>query len=115
MNSIRFEITEKELDENSTVLTESEYTIQASYDVSNSQSISMQSGNVWKTYTFPFVTTVTAVKIISDEPLTIRLNGGTEEIDLEDSFVFTGNITGLQFKNNSGSTATILIETWGEE
>lgn len=112
-NRIRFEISQIELDENSDVLSEDDFVITANYDVSTKKYLSIESGNVWRTFSITDIPTVTAVRITSNEPLSARMSSTSAEFGIDSAIILTGNITSLDFKNNSGNAAIITIEVWG--
>lgn len=112
-NRIRFEISQIELDESSDVLSENDFIITANYDISTTQLRSIESGNVWRTFTLSDIPTVTAVRITCDEILSARMNSTSDEFIISSAYILDGNITSLDFKNNSGSTAKITIQVWG--
>lgn len=113
-NLLRFQITQKEFDDASTLIDSSDYVLSGSYTDSMKQTFTLQSGNVWKSIAFGQITNSTGVKIITDSDITIKLNGGSDEIAVTSSFILLGDITSLNLKNNSGSSANIQVEIYGD-
>lgn len=112
-NNILFQVTQKETDDDNVTSDEKSYTITTTFTEIIKGTASIESGTQYKTINFGEITTANTLRINSDQSITIRLNGGTQDIILSKDLIIQGTVTGLQIKNDSGSTATVKYEIYG--
>lgn len=112
-STIKFVMTQREIDADDNVTNELQYSQAQEFTVSQKSTFSIPSSNSWITIPFGRVTTSVCVKVITDETISMRVDGGTQEITVLSGYFNFGEHTELEIKNNSGQIATIFIEIYG--
>lgn len=111
-NTVKLTITHKEEDENGNVLNKYTNLTSDTYTAKSSSSFTLPANSAYKSIAFGQVTTAAVVVLVSDQNLTVKINGGSEEFTLSGN-VFRGSITSLDVKNENDSDAEITIEVYG--
>lgn len=111
---IRFEITQKEIDENDDVLYSFDYVFTTEYTALQKSSFSVPSVNSYFTLPFGNVVTGKVLRFSSDQAVSILLNGATQAIPASESIIFFGEFSEIEVKNYSGEDASISFDLYGE-
>jgi len=112
-NTIKVTVNRIEKDENETVLRNVDTSFLESFTASTGcNKFTLEANSVFKTIDFGQVTTAQIVLLTSDETLKIKLNGGTEELEGK-SFLWVGDITQIDVKNESDNDSEINYEVYG--
>lgn len=112
-NTLKFEITEKEIDSNNDISDERDYSFSIDFDKYQKGKISLSSGTTYSNINFVNITTATALKINSDQSINVKFNSGSEIFSINKDIIFCGSFTALSINNASGTTATINYELYG--
>jgi len=111
-NTIYFNIDENQEDENGTSFDELSYIIQTDFTNSVKSSVVLPSLDSYVPLSLGTVTAGVLTRISSDQNLTVKFNGGTQEFTTCKELIFYASITALSVKNFSGNTATIYYEVY---
>lgn len=112
-NTVKFTVTQKEIDEDQNVVVSETFIVNASYTNYSKGLLSVPSVNMYRAISFGNVTTSTCIRLTCDQQVTIKLNGGSEEIIIDSDFISTVEATALSIKNDSGYDANIVIQIYG--
>lgn len=111
--SVRFQVTQKEIDDNGNVSNEIDYVMTSDYTVSSQGTLSIVSSNTYQTISFSSIVTASITRISSDENVYVKLNGGSTEFLISNNMVFLGALTSISIRNISGSTASVTYQIYG--
>ncbi len=109
---IRYQVTQKQIDEEGTVSDESEYAFDAEYTRLTKQEFTMVSTNTFIPISFGKVETASSVRIVSDEQIDVKFNGGEEFQSIFEG-IFNGEFTAISLRNVSGAEAEVSVQIYG--
>lgn len=69
--------------------------------------------NIYKTVSFANVTESVILYLSSTEPLTVKLNGGSQEFENIRDFLIKGTFTQIDIKNLSTADAEVRFDVYG--
>lgn len=110
---VRFQIDEKDLDSEDVTSDERSYVINCDYTASTKGAFSATSSNTYYAIGFGNVTTAALIRINSTQGISIKVNGGSQELTGIENLIFMGEMTSISYKNNSGETTDIIYEIYG--
>ena len=111
-NTIYFNIDENQEDDNGTSFNELSYIIQTNFSNSVKSSAVLPSVDSYVVLSLGTITTANLIRISSDQELTIKFNGGSQEFSSCTELIFYGDITALSVKNFSGNDAVVYYEMY---
>lgn len=109
-NTIKFNLTQYEIDSNSKIISEAEDSFTTSYTETNKQSFVLADTS---TLAIDFTTIATAAfaRLSSDQLINVDINGAT--ISNTKNFIISGDVTSISATNNSGNDANIKVNLFG--
>lgn len=111
-NTLRFEVTQKEIDTNNDIYDEKSYTIDDTFTQYEKNRITLASGVTYTAINFNGITTAKVIRINSDQALNVKVNGGSEVFVVSSDLIWTGSFTALSLNNASGLSASIVYEIY---
>ena len=112
-NTIRYEITQLQLDIDQNVTDEKDYVITSVFTASNKGTLPpVINGATWIFIPFGNVASGKRIKLISDKALNIRINNGVAILAVTD-INLSGTFSALAIQNLSGDTANIEYAIYG--
>ena len=112
-NTIRFQVTQKEIDSNDVTIEELSFVATTTYTSKSCGLFTLASGGGYTSIGFGNLTTATCARIKSSQTLTLKFNGGSETVSLNKEMIFFGSFTSMSANNASGSSATVEFELYG--
>lgn len=110
---VRLTASQVDVDSNNAETNAATFVVSAEFTKTHEDNFTLAASGIWQALSFGMVTTATYVRLKSDQPLSIKMNGSTTAIANVYDFICTGAITALQVLNNSGNTANISWEAKG--
>lgn len=115
--TLRIDCSQTTLDSDENESDQSTYTISQTFNNMNKLGPrAYATGANWYAVPYGFSPTQTFsavfLKIISDQGLDIKVNGSNDYVLNVKTYIFQGTLSQLQFRNNSGLTANVLIELY---
>lgn len=109
-DTARYTVTRKITDDSGTESGIDTWTI--SHEITEQQTGRMviANGAGYQSISFSGISSASVVVLRTDQALSLKINGGSEEFALTSDFIFAGTITGLQVANSSGTDANLDYE-----
>lgn len=111
--TLRITANQKDIDSDNNETNQEDYTISTDFDVRRTFNYIKTTGSTFYAVDMEDISTAVGVRIYSDQVIGIKLNGSSDIIDGLTNLILTGEVTAIQFRNNSGATANITIEVFG--
>ena len=109
-DTIRYTLTRKITDDDGLESMTNTWTVTHTITEKQTGTMTIATGAGYIAVTFAQIASANVVVLRTDQELTIKLNGGTEEFVLSSDLLFAGTITGIQVKNESGTDASLEYE-----
>jgi hypothetical protein len=113
MSTLRFLVTQQDVNDEGTLVTEKEFAVTATYSQTQKMEFSQSSSNVYTTLEFGRVNSVTAFILTTTQTISLKVNGSSDEIVVYGQYTVFGDVSSLEIKNNSGTSATITVNIYG--
>lgn len=112
-SEVRFQITQLEIDSAGNESQELDSIITADYSASNKFSSSIPNSNSYVSIPFGIINSTVLVRFTSDQVITLLINGTITIPNCLD-LIIKANFQSIQVKNESGLSANISIQIYGE-
>lgn len=112
-DSIKFDVTKKEIDSYNNITDQLEFYIEDTYAKYQKGDITISSGTTYSSINFNTITTATMFRLNSDQSINIKINGGSEVFVVNENLIWNGSFTAISINNASGTTANIKYELYG--
>jgi len=114
--TLRIDCVQTTLDSDETELDQSDYTISETFNNKSILNRAYATGNNWYAIPYGFSPTQTFssvfLKILSDQGISVKLNGSNDYTSNVKTFIFQGDLTQLQIQNNSDAVANVQVEIY---
>lgn len=113
MGTLRFLVTQQDINDEGTLVTEKEFAVTATYTQTQKMEFTQSSSNVYTSVSFGRVSSVTAFILTTDQTITLKVNGSSDEMTVYGQYTVFGDVSSVEIKNNSSATASITINIYG--